>query len=178
MATDGLLLSIGSNRTPLRKGLMMEAFKINRGTVSKSKASKPKASPSHKRKLSKGDKIRAGSFFALAVCGLAVSLPHLSDEIGLLTGSLAFASWLVAVVIDLGMVATKAHLSAQGPSKTVAWTVLGSCTLVSIVLNCHAFHTHATVGFGQVAAIGFGVFLPLFNLALSYLGSEILLGKK
>lgn len=151
------------------------------GTVkaSKSKASKVKvAKVASKRKLAKGDYIRASALYALAVCGLAVSLPHLADEIALLTGAAVVSAWLLAVVIDLGMCVLKAHLSASGPAARVCWGILACCTVVSTVLNCHAFFTHATLGFGQVAAIGFGCFLPLFILALSYVASEILLGHK
>jgi hypothetical protein len=159
----------------------MNAVKLATVEMVKSKASKSKAKrkvPARKARLTRGDMLRAGAFFGLALCGLAVSLPHLASEIGMLTGSGLLSAWLVSVVIDCGMVATKAHLSARGPNRAVAWTVLGACTLVSVVLNCHAFVSHATPGFGTAAAILFGVFLPLFNLALSYLGSAILLGHK
>jgi hypothetical protein len=138
---------------------------------------KAKAKPTT-RKLRSGEKIRAGAFFALAICGLMVSLPHLASEVALLTGAGALATWLVAVVIDLGMIVCKAHLSADGHNRVVAWAIVASCTFVSIVLNCHAFLAHADAGFGQVAAVGFGCFLPLFILALSYMGSEILNGKR
>lgn len=156
----------------------VETSKASKGKGKASKASKSKVKAQSRRKLRNGDIARAGAFFVLAVAGLGVSLPHLASEIGLLTGSAALSAWLVAIVIDLGMCATKAHLSAEGPSKNVAWSVLGSCTLVSIVLNCHAFLAHSVGTFGAVAAVGFGVFLPLFILALSYLASEILLGHK
>jgi hypothetical protein len=140
------------------------------------KASKVKASKArtHKPKLTRGDKVRASAFFALAVCGLGVSLPHLASELGQLTGTTDVASWLVAIIIDLGMCATKAYLSIDGRKYQVAWTVVSACTVVSIMLNSHAFLAHSVGTFGQVAAIGFGIFLPLFILALSYLGSEIL----
>lgn len=149
-------------------------------TVKTVRKAKAKATPrkASKARLTRGEWMRAAAFFVLAVCGLTVSLPHLASEIGLLTGSGLLSAWLISVVIDCGMVATKAHLSARGPNRAVAWLVLGACTGVSIVLNCHAFVTHSTPGFGTAAAILFGIFLPLFNLALSYLGSAILLGHK
>lgn len=141
------------------------------------KTSKLKSKTSRKR-LKRSEVLRATSFFGLAVCGLAVSLPHLASEIDQLTGASALAAWFLAVVIDCGMIATKAHLSANGHNKRVAWSVVASCTGLSIVLNSHAFLAHAGTTFGTVAAIGFGVFLPLFILALSFLGSEILNGKR
>jgi hypothetical protein len=149
------------------------ALKISRPETTRKtvRKAKPKISG---RKLARGEKIRAAAFFSLACAGLTVSLPHLASEVYGLTGAGAMAAWFLAIVIDLGMIATKAHLSAHGANKGVAWSIVGSCTLVSIVLNCHAFLAHATQGFGTVAAVGFGVFLPLFILALSYMGSEIL----
>ena len=151
-----------------------------KGKASKaSKASKaPAKRKASKAKLTRGEWLRAAAFFGLALCGLGVSLPHLASEIGMLTGAGIVSAWLVSVVIDCGMVVCKAHLSACGPNRAVAWLVLGACTGVSIILNCHAFESHASPGFGTAAAILFGVFLPLFNLALSYLGSAILLGHK
>src|SRR5262245_44429331 len=131
-----------------------------------------------KKTLSTGDYWRDGIFFALAGAGLGVSLPHLASEVSLLTGAGAAASWFLAITIDLGLCATKAHISAGGPAPEVSWTVLSACTVLSIALNCHAFLAHCDGDFGMVAAIGFGMFLPLFILALSYLGSEILLGHK
>jgi len=130
------------------------------------------------RSLSRGEMIRAGAFFGLAGAGLCVSLPHLASEVALLTGAGGAAAWFTAIVVDLGLCASKAHLSANGPKRGVAWSVVIACTLVSVVLNCHAFLAHATDGFGQIAAIGFGVFIPLFVVAMSYLASEIVLQHK
>jgi hypothetical protein len=131
-----------------------------------------------KRTLTRGDVARATVFFTLAGAGLAVSMPHLASEVGALTGSGAAAAWFTAVVIDAGMCATKAHLSANGPKRLVAWAVLAVCTALSVMLNCHAFLAHSVGTFGQVAAVTFGVFIPTFVVALSYLGSETLLGHK
>ncbi len=141
-----------------------------RFNVTKAK-SKAKAS---KRKLRNSDIGRAAAFFGLSVCGLVVSLPHLASEVNLLTGSGVFAAWFLAIIVDCGMIATKAHLSANGSNKRLAWSIVGACTGVSIVLNSHAFLAHSSTTFGQVAAVGFGMFLPLFILSLSYMGSEIL----
>lgn len=138
----------------------------------------PSKAPASKRHLSRSDVVRVVAFAGLAVAGLAVSLPHLASEIGLLTGASGLGAWLLAITIDCGLCACKAHLSSKGPGAAVTWTVLGSCTALSMCLNCNAFYGHATPGFGQVAAIAFGCFLPLFVLALSYLATEIVLGHK
>lgn len=154
------------------------ALKITNNETSRKPARKPARKGATVRKLRTGEKVRATAFFGLASAGLAVSLPHLASEVSALTGAGVMATWMIAIVIDLGMVCCKAHLSAGGHNKNVAWTVVGACTAVSIVLNAHAFMMNASEGFGQVAAVGFGFFLPLFILALSYLGSEILNGKR
>jgi len=131
------------------------------------------------RRLSQGERIRAGAFFALAGAGLAVSLPHLAGEVYSLTGAGMVAAWFLAIVIDAGMIACKAHLSAHnGANRAIAWTIVASCTLVSMVLNSHAFLEHASTTFGAAAAIGFGTFLPLFIVSLSYMGAEILHRKR
>lgn len=128
--------------------------------------------------LTRGEMTRAGTFALLAGAGLCVSLPHLASEVSALTGSNVLAAWFTAIVIDCGLCASKAHLSANGPKRWVAWSVVASCTLLSVILNAHAFLTHATDGFGQAAAIGFGVFIPLFVVAMSFLASEIILQHK
>jgi hypothetical protein len=141
------------------------------GTTTTRKARQP-------RSLTRGEVTRAATFFALAGAGLCVSLPHLASEVALLTGAGGAAAWFTAIVIDLGLCASKAHLSANGPKRGVAWGVVVSCTLLSVALNCHAFLAHASDGFGQVAAVAFGGFIPLFVVAMSYLASEILLQRK
>jgi hypothetical protein len=139
---------------------------------------KSKAKSARRARLRQGDVLRVIVFFGLAIAGLAVSIPHLASEVKLLTGSSTLSAWLIALVVDMGMCAVKAHISAEGPAKRVAWTVLGSCTVLSIVLNSHAFYAHSVGIFGQTMAIVWGAFLPLFVLALSFMASEILLGKK
>ncbi len=140
---------------------------------SKSKA-KTVRKPSKSKPYTTNELVRVGGFAGVALCGLCVSLPHLAHEVTTLTGANEFAGWFLAIVIDVGMIVTKAHLSCRGRNEIIPWSVVGACTAVSIVLNSHAFYAHATTSFGQWAAIGFGIFLPLFILAQSYLASEIL----
>lgn len=149
-----------------------------KGSKGSSKASKGTTTKKTKKGLKRGEIIRAAAFFGLAAAGLAVSLPHLASEVALLTGAGGAAAWFTAIVIDLGLCASKAHLSANGPKRWVAWSVVSACTLLSVVLNAHAFLAHATDGFGQGMAVAFGVFIPLFVVAMSYLASEIVLQHK
>lgn len=155
----------------------MEALKISSVSTRKSRKSNAVAvKPARKSRkpYTMSEKVRVGALGTVALCGLAVSLPHLATEVTALTGAFWVAGWFLAVVIDAGMIVTKAHISCHGPKKAVAWTVVAACTFVSIVLNSHAFYAHATGIFGQVTAVGFGIFLPLFILAISYLATETL----
>lgn len=117
---------------------------------------------------------RVGAFAGVALSGLAVSLPHLASEVGTLTGAGVSAAWALSLTIDAGMVCTKAHLGAHGNNRAVAWAVITACTLLSMVLNAHAFTCHASTTFGAVMGIAFGIFLPLFVVASSYLATGIL----
>lgn len=149
---------------------MAMALKINR----ESNKSKTPRARSKRSAYTQNELIRVGAFASVALCGLAVSFPHLAGEVTELTGASALAGWFLAIVIDVGMIVTKAHLSCNGSNKKVAYSVVGAYTAVSILLNSHAFLAHASGLYGQCAAIGFGAFLPLFILAQSYLASEIL----
>lgn len=154
----------------------MNALKINAEVKTPRKSARKVAkTPRKSRKpYTVSELCRVSAFATVALCGLAVSLPHLASEVTTLTGAATFAGWFLAIIIDAGMVITKAHLSCNGPKKGIAWGVVGACTFISIVLNSHAFYAHSTGTFGQVAAIGFGIFLPLFILAMSYLATETL----
>jgi hypothetical protein len=77
--------------------------------------------------LKRGELLRATAFAGLAGAGLTVSLPHLASEVGSLTGASTAAAWFTAIVIDLGLCASKAHLSARGPKAGVAWSVVVVC---------------------------------------------------
>lgn len=139
------------------------------GHKAPSKARKPSRKPYTRSELG-----RVAAFACVALSGLAVSLPHLAAEVGTLTGAGALAAWALALTIDAGMCVTKCHLGARGNNRIVAWAVIGACTLLSCVLNAHAFTTHAATTFGTVMGTVFGVFLPLFVVAASYLATGIL----
>lgn len=147
----------------------------------KSKAPRKAPRKASTKPLRRAEKVQVGVFFGLALCGLCVSLPHIASEVGQLTGSGLFASWLVALVIDAGMVACKAYITdgACGLNRLVAWVTLATCTLVSCILNCHAFLAHSSdTFFGSFMSVFFGGFIPLFVVGLSFMGSAILLGHK
>ena len=137
---------------------------------------KGKEKPAPKRKgLKRGELLRAGAFATLAGAGLAVSLPHLASEVGSLTGAGMAASWFTAITIDASLCACKAHVSARGPKQAIAWAIVVACTELSVCLNCHAFLAHTEGAFATAAAIGFGTFIPLLVVGMSYLASEIIL---
>lgn len=150
---------------------------MSKGTKGAAKGNGTTTSKGRKA-MKRGEVVRAATFAVLAIAGLCVSLPHLASEVASLTGSNLYAAWFTALIIDCGLCASKAHLSANGPKKWVAWSVVVACTLLSVVLNAHAFLAHATSAFGQVASVAFGIFVPLFVVAMSFLASEIMLQKK
>ncbi len=138
-------------------------------TKATSKPRKPSRKPYTRSELG-----RVAAFAGVALSGLAVSLPHLAGEVGTLTGAGAVAAWALALTIDAGMCVTKAHLGAHGNNRAVAWAVITACTLLSMVLNAHAFTAHAATTFGSIMGVAFGLFLPLFVVASSYLATGIL----
>ena len=151
---------------------------VTNGRLNGYKLPKGKAAARPRKVSRKGytrsELVRVGSFAGVALSGLAVSLPHLADEVGTLTGAGALAAWALALTIDAGMCVTKAHLGSFGNNRMVAWAVIAACTLISMVLNAHAFTTHASTTFGSVMGVVFGLFLPLFIVASSYLATGIL----
>lgn len=142
-------------------------------TTATRKARKP-AKRNLRKPYSRCELARVGAFAGVAISALGVSLPHLASEVGTLTGASALAGWFLAITIDAGMVVTKTHLSASGGNRLVAWAVIIACTLLSMVLNAHAFTTHASTTFGCVMGVVFGIFLPAFITSCSYLASGIL----
>ena len=153
-------------------------------STAKKSSTKSSTKSSSSKPLSRKAKIQVSTFCLLALAGLCVSLPHLASEIGLLTGASDLSAWCLAITIDLGMTACKAYLASGKHTaqltteQKIAWGVVGTCTLWSMVLNSHAFCAHSSGTFGVIAAIGFGAFIPLFVLALSYLASSIISGQK
>lgn len=145
---------------------------INAVPSTNGKATKRKTAS--KRKYSRSEVSRVVAFAAVALCGLGVSLPHLATEVGTLTGANVIAAWFLALVIDAGMVVTKTHLGAGGNNRRVAWALISACTVISMVLNAHAFTCNASTTFGIIMGAVFGLFLPLFIVATSYLATGIL----
>lgn len=147
----------------------------NERKASKSKASKPKTKRVSKKAYTRSELSRVSAFGAVALCGLGVSLPHLASEVSALTGASGLAGWFLALTIDAGMIFTKCHVSAAGANnRRVSYAVIAACTLLSMILNAHAFVSHAETGFGIVMGVVFGLFLPAFITACSYLASGIL----
>ena len=135
---------------------------------------KAKRTSKSKKAYTRSELTRVSAFAGVALAGLGVSLPHLAGEVGTLTGASPLAAWFLAIVIDAGMIATKTHLSSDGSNRNAAWSTVIACTLLSMVLNAHAFASHAVGTFGIVMGIVFGLFLPMFIVSMSYLATGIL----
>lgn len=137
-------------------------------------AGKPKTKRTSKKAYTRSELCRVSAFAGVALAGLGVSLPHLAGEVGELTGASTLAGWFLAIVIDAGMIVTKAHLSSDGANRQVAWYTVIACTMLSMILNAHAFASHATGAFGTIMGVVFGLFLPAFIVSMSYLATGIL----
>lgn len=74
---------------------------------------------------------------------LVVSLSHLAWAIGDITRSARWASWLLAIAVDCGLVACEGvHVFAPGVCDGLATAVMVAVTLASMVLNVWAFLRH------------------------------------
>jgi len=147
------------------------------------KAPKPKAvAKTRFQKLAKWHFVLAGTMFLLAAAILSISLPHLKQGMGKTLGVGDAAATALAIVFDLSQIAAEVFLlaiPALGLGDREKWTakgIIGAATAVSIAYNGMAFLDHATGLFGQGTALVLAVALPAGVLALSYLGSRVLLG--
>lgn len=85
----------------------------------------------------------AAASFAIGATVLAVSLSHLAWAIADITRSPRWASWALAVAVDLSVVlAESVHVFAPGVVDALGTAVLAGVTLASMVLNVWAFLRH------------------------------------
>ena len=151
-----------------------------KGKKEKGKKDKP-ASQGKPKGLPVRNKVIGIAFFVLAVAVLSVSLPHLAHGMMETLGVDWFAAAALAVLFDLSQVAAEAFLLMVARDNREKWTAKGvifGATAVSIAYNGMAFLSHAEGWFGTATAFTLAVMLPVGVLALSYLGSRALFGKK
>jgi hypothetical protein len=88
--------------------------------------------------------------FASVIGGvvLVVSLTHLATAIAEITGSTLWASWFLAIAVDLSLVLAEL-VQVYAPSDLelgrVSWTVMVSVCAFSMALNVYAFLAHRPI---------------------------------
>lgn len=148
--------------------------KGNKKPTSKRKtANKPKFG-----KVKGKEKIVAGLFFFLSVCGLFISLPHIATELSKHTNTSLLFSGILAIIIDFGMIASKVNIALTKKSVGLSYGIVLTCTAISIILNCSAFLSHSETIWQISISCIFGVFIPVYILTLSYIGVKLVSGQK
>lgn len=111
---------------------------------------------------------------SVAVGLLVLSVSHLTEAIGSLTGSHWFLSMLLAMGIDAGMLCAEGACLLSEDNEVRAWAggYVITTVLASMALNAYAFSSHAPVGM-EWAAMGLGVLIPGLILALGKFGGKL-----
>ncbi len=91
----------------------------------------------------KGHGALSGAVLGVTATVLTVSLTHLAWAIGDITRSSKWASWALAIAVDLSIVLSEAvHVSAPGVCDTLSTSVMVAVTAASMALNVWAFLRH------------------------------------
>lgn len=99
-----------------------------------------------------------------AVAGLLVvlSVYHLTCAVATLTGSPIILALLLAVGIDVGLVASEFCELLCHEARRWSKIYMGMATVMSMVLNAYEFAAHAPEGWlSQCLSVGFGLALPV-----------------
>jgi hypothetical protein len=133
---------------------------------------KPKAPRRSQPKKRDRAKIRTAMVLGSVAAGLVcLSVYHLTCAIGTLTGSPLVLAVLLAVGIDLGLVASEvAEMLADEDQKVRHWSrcYVFMATVMSVLLNSYEFAAHAPPNwFSQSLSIGFGFALPVMIYVLA-----------
>lgn len=138
---------------------------------------KPKTTDSKKpsRRASKkkmGAKQRTALVLGSVAAGLVfLSVYHLTCAISTLTGSPLVLAVLLAVGIDLGLVASEvAEMIAEDDKKIQRWSrvYMAMATVLSMLLNAYEFAAHAPEHwFSKTLSVSFGLALPMMIYVLA-----------
>lgn len=113
----------------------------------------------------------------IATLLIALSVWHLTCAISTLTGSAFVLAILLAIGIDLGLVASEiAELVAHHSTTVAKWArgYMGMATVLSIILNAYEFAEKAPDGLlTQGLAITFGVLLPIMIFVLARIAAHL-----
>jgi hypothetical protein len=143
-------------------------------TTGKRRAARRKPLP-HARRL-------ACAVGAVGVGVLGLSVTHCTESIGLLTGSHWALSGLLAIGVDAGMVVSElAELASHGTKAgehvrpwACGYTI--AAVLLSILLNGHAFASHAAPGMVWAAWL-LGACIPGLIYALGRMAGHLWMGE-
>lgn len=106
-----------------------------------------------------------------------LSVWHLTCAISTLTGSNIMLAMLLAVGIDLGLIASEiGELVAHGNAVVARWAraYMFKATILSIILNTYEFAKSAPEGaLTQGLAITFGILLPIMIFVLARLAAHL-----
>jgi hypothetical protein len=140
-------------------------------------AQKPKKTDSKKppRPRSKkgiGARKRVALVLGSVAAGLVfLSVYHLTCAISTLTGSPLVLAVLLAVGIDLGLVASEvAEMIAEDDKQIQRWSrvYMAMATVLSMLLNAYEFAAHAPAQwFSQLLSVSFGLALPVMIYVLA-----------
>jgi hypothetical protein len=161
-----------------RKMKMTTATRLNgqaqhtNGTATKG-SGKAKTKQTRKRSTKKGLAARQRTAILLGsvAAGLVfLSVYHLTVAVSSLTGSPLVLAVLLAVGIDLGLVASEvAEMIAEDKTvKTWSKVYMGLATVLSMLLNSYEFCAHAPDHwFSKALSVGFGLVLPVMIYVLA-----------
>lgn len=139
-------------------------------------AQKPKKTDSKKPRWASKKWIGARKRVALVLGSVAaglvfLSVYHLTCAISTLTGSPLVLAVLLAVGIDLGLVASEvAEMIAENDVTVRRWSrvYMAMATVLSMLLNAYEFAAHAPdQWFSKTLSVGFGLALPLMVYLLA-----------
>ena len=114
---------------------------------------------------------------ALALAGLAVSLPHLATGLARITGVGLFYAVLLALVIDAGFAGLKVIDTLAGSFKlsptvrAAVWVLMGLCLAFSATVNASEFIRSAD---SPALAVVTAFFLAAFIFSTAMIGSSLL----
>lgn len=106
---------------------------------------------------------------SVGIALIFLSVWHLTEGITILTQTPWFLSLLLAIGIDLGLVATEfAELVAMNDAQVQRWAYryMVAATVLSAVINSYEFYARAPEGLGRVLAVVFGISVPCFFFTL------------
>lgn len=157
-------------QTTMNRHLNGQAQPTNGTTTKggKAKAKQPKRTTTKKGLAARQ---RTAILLASVAAGLVfLSVYHLTCAVSTLTGSPLVLAVLLAVGIDLGLVASEVAemIADDKPVKQWSKVYMGMATVMSMALNAYEFAAHAPDGWlSQGLSVCFGLALPVMIFVLA-----------